>query len=967
METSTSHQVTPQNSDNFLKKSLAAFLLLIKNSGLKIKLFFYCQELENLKQESFFKKSIFYLRYMSTKIVTQINRYFKTKAMKRSLPQSRTKLVQKRLRIIKLIRLLAIAILCSVLLGVLGFFALFAWYSRELPKIGGVRRDQGYSTKIFDRNGQLLYDLYETERRNAVKAEDLPKVLKDAVVAIEDKDFYKHKGYDLMTILRIPYYYITKKGKVVGGSTITQQLVKNALLTSERKLSRKFKEIILAIQIDRSFTKDEILALYLNEAPYGGTAWGVATAAEMFFQKEVKDLNLVEAAILAGLPQRPSAYSPYFGKKDSDGQPLWQMRTKGVLRRMLEDSYITKEQYDQALIDLENVEFKQTTSEIKAAHFVFYVKEQLVEMFGDTLVDRGGLKVTTTLDYDRQRNAEIAVFDEIEKVKDYKISNGSAMAMDPKTGEILVMVGSKNFFDESIDGQFNVAVDGLRQPGSSIKPVTYLALIQRGYTPAYMFADVKTNFAPDEKTTKYEPRNYDGQYRGPVSLRNSLGSSLNVPAVKALAIVGVDNFLNLAYNMGFKTLEPTPQNLSRFGLAATLGGVEVHLIDSVTAYSAFANGGIKVEPVSILKVEDKDGNVIYEHKNTQGQQVMTASEAFLINNILSDNTARSLAFGTNSLLNTGKPIAVKTGTTNDQIDNWTIGWSRNVIVGSWVGNSDNSPMSKVASGVTGASPIWRNIIMNFTENGYETAEWEKPEDVEEVEVDKMSGYPAHDSFETKKDYAIKGTLPSLPDPIHSEIKVCKGQTDKLANEAKIGAGDYENKEFVVLKEDDPVSTDGKNRWQEGIDAWLAEKAADPNYAKYRVPTEYCGEDDEIYVKVVRPKDKEEFENEEIEIKVEASSGEGIDKIELYIDDQLRETIDDHEYKGKVHLAAGRHEIYAIAKSRKGKTAKSSKRRIGTGGVSWEEPDPTATPAPTTAPTTAPEPTSAPVPSPTGTI
>jgi membrane carboxypeptidase/penicillin-binding protein len=333
-------------------------------------------------------------------------------------------------------------------------------------------------------------------------------------------------------------------------------------------------------------------------------------------------------------------------------------------------------------------------------------------------------------------------------------------------------------------------------------------MIKRGFTPATMIMDVPTTFARNEQDKPYTPKNYDGQFRGPVSLRQSLGSSLNIPAVKSLATVGLEEFLTLAYEMGIETFEPTVDNLQRFGLALTLGGGEVYMLDLASAYSIFANGGLKVEPIAILKVTDSDGKVLFEHKQTQGKRVIEEGEAFLINHILSDNNARLLAFGPNSLLNTGRPIAVKTGTTNDMKDNWTIGWSREILVASWVGNNDNSSMSYVASGITGASPIWRRIILGSLDMGYAAPDWQIPDTVEQVEVDAISGYPSHDNFPSKFDYAIRGTVPSSPDPIHRLVEVCKGENDKLATEAKIAAGDYDKREFIFAVEEDPVSEDG---------------------------------------------------------------------------------------------------------------------------------------------------------------
>ena len=861
----------------------------------------------------------------------------------------------------KLLRFIAFGSLAGVVGGVLLFFVLFAWFSRNLPKPGEVVRREGFSTKIYDRNGALLYDLFDDERRTPVTISQIPVELQQAVVAIEDKDFYNHQGFDMMTIVRIPYNILFKQ-RVIGGSTLTQQLVKNALLTNERSVVRKFKELVLSMQIERTFTKEEILEMYLNEAPYGGTAWGIGTASELYFNKPVNELTLVESAILAGLPQRPSAYSPYTGKTDDDGEPLWKVRAKGVLRRMREDEYITEAAYTQALGDLDLVEFDRGTIDIQAPHFVFYVRDVLEEMYGEDAINASGFKVTTSLDLELQEKAQEIVKTEVEKVEDLKISNGAALVMDPRNGEILSMVGSRDYSNDEIGGQYNVVVDGLRQPGSSIKPITYLALLQRGYHPGSMIADVETVFTPHENAKAYTPKNYDGKFRGPVTVRNSLGSSLNIPAVKALAIVGIDPFLSLAYDMGFVTLEPTEANMKRFGLAVTLGGAEVHMIDTVTAYSSFANYGSKVEPVAILKIEDKNGKVIYEHRPVEGKKVITEEEAFLINHILSDNFARAIAFGTNSLLNVSPNVAVKTGTTNDQKDNWAVGWSQEIIVGAWVGNNDNTSMSQVTSGVSGATPIWRNIMLAALEKeGYSAPDWIIPSGVEKVKVDKISGYPEHDEFESREEYVIKGTLPSLPDPIHPMLKLCKG-SDQLAPNARVAAGDYDGKEFIVLQENDPFSTDGVNRWQQAIDLWI-EAQED---SRYHPPTEYCGDEGEIFVTVREPKNEQNFEGEDVKIKIEAEAPDGVEKMEILVNDEVRETILGRKHEGTLSLPAGKYKLQIKVYTKGDKTKKTGHVYIGTGGVKWNAPDPTPTPTATPTPTPTPTPTVAPTPTPTAT-
>jgi len=867
---------------------------------------------------------------------------------------------EKKLLRAKRLRTLALTFLGLVILGIVGFLVMFAWYSRDLPKPGEVVRKEGFSSKIYDRNGSLLYDLYEEERRNPVDFDQIPTDLKNATVAIEDKDFYKHGGFDFLTILRIPYNLLFKH-RIVGGSTLTQQLVKNVLLTNEKTITRKFKEFVLSVQIERKFSKDEILAMYLNEAPYGGNGWGVGTAVEIYFNKPINELTLVESAFLAGLPQRPSVYSPYSGALDDDGKPYWHMRTRAVLAAMKDNGYITQAAYQDAVASLDTLQFERAATEIKAPHFVFYVRSQLEEMFGSELLNKGGLKVTTSLDLALQEQAQTIVTEEVESVAKYNISNGASLAMNPKTGEILAMVGSKDYFDADIGGQFNVVTDGLRQPGSAIKPITYLGMIQKGYNPASMLLDVQTTFNHNDKEEPYIPKNYDGKFRGPVSLREALGNSLNIPAVKSLAIVGLENFLNLAYTMGLETLEPTKENLQKFGLAVTLGGADVKMIDLVTAYCAFANGGLKVEPVAILKVEDKDGNLLYEYHPVEGQRIIDEGETFIINDILSDNNARLLTFGANSLLNTGKPIAVKTGTTNSMKDNWTIGWSQDIIVGAWVGNNDATAMSYVASGITGASPIWRRTIFAALDLGYQAPAWKMPENVEKVELNAISGYRSHDDFPTKFDYVIKGSLSNELDPIHKKLKVCKGDEGKLATEAKIAVGDYIEKEFIVLKENDPVSEDGRNRWQEGIDAWLASQTD----SRYGNPTEYCGAESDISVSMEQPKDHDNFGGEDITYQIKAGSDAGVAKIEFYVNGEVKKTVENQrEFQDTIHLPRGKYELNAKAYSRSGNAKESNKVKIGTGGLTWDYTEPTPTqaatpsaPMPTGPTTTDPSPTS----------
>lgn len=763
-----------------------------------------------------------------------------------------------------------------------------------LPSPDKVIRREGFSTKILDRNGKPLYDIFDNERRTPIVISDMPLYLKQATIAIEDKNFYTHSGFDILGTLRGLSRVITR-GYAQGGSTLTQQLVKNVLLTSERSALRKIKEFILAVQIERKYTKDEILQMYLNEAPYGGTAWGVESASETYFGKNAKDLNLVESAILAGFPQLPSKYSPY-----SSTPQAYVDRTTNVLRRMREDGYITKDQEEAALAEVSDFKFQSKGSSFKAPHFVQYVQKILEERYGASVIEQGGLKVTTTLDLELQEKAEDIVFDEISKVENQRITNGAAVVLNSETGEILSMVGSKRFDDPNYDGQVNVTV-ALRQPGSSFKPFTYVTALKEGYTASTILIDVETTFPGGEGLPDYKPVNYDGKYRGPVQLRFSLGNSFNIPAVKLISMVGIKDVLETAYDMGITSLPPTKETLARVGLSLTLGGGEVRLLDLTGAYSAFFNGGTKAEPIAILKVEDNDGKVLEEIKPKRGKKVISPEEAFIISNILSDNEARKEIFGTNSLLNIpGRQIAVKTGTTNDKRDNWTVGGNKERAVGVWVGNNDNSPMLNVASGISGASPIWRRMLLESLE-GTDPVNFEAPNGIVTVEVDSMSGKLAHDGFPSRSEFFIKGSEP-VEDDIHVNLKVCKSD-GKLATPSDISGGNYENKEYFIIKDE----------WQTDIVTWLAGQSD----LRYHPPTEYCGTANPLSVEWADPIDRVSDLPNTFKIKIKATSTSDITMIEINADGSKIRNIDSLPYEAEINLTNGVHKLQVKAKDKDG--------------------------------------------------
>lgn len=776
---------------------------------------------------------------------------------------------------------------------------LFVWFSKDLPSPSKVVRRDGYSSKVYDRNGKAIYDIYDQARRDPVALADIPEYLKKATVAVEDKDFYKHNGFDPLTPLRIiknAFYF----GKVTGGSTLTQQLTRTVLLTTERSLTRKIKELILSIQIDAKYSKDEILSMYLNEAPYGGASWGVEPASEQYFGKTVKELNLTECAILAGLPQLPSVYSPF-----SKTPTAYINRTSHVLDRMAEDGYISKELAKETMEQVKNYKFTSSNSTTKAPHFVFWIKDLLTEKYGESVVENGGLKITTTLDLDLQDQVQKIVTEEIDKAEKLEISNGAALVLDPTTGQVLSMVGSRDYFSTKTDGNFNMVTQALRQPGSAIKPVTYLAGLKKGMTAATMIMDTPVTFLGSGGQKDYNPQNYTGKFNGPMSLRNSLGNSENIPAVKVLATVGVENMLKLANDMGLTTLAPTKENLARFGLSVTLGGGEVKMIDLASAYTAFANGGTSMKAVGILKVEDKNGRVLEEYKVPDGKKVMTPQESFIISNILSDNSARELTFGAvNGLQVSGYQVAVKTGTTNDKKDNWAIGWTPNLLSVVWVGNNNNTPMGKIASGVSGATPIWKRMMV-YALSKRTRQDFPIPDKIVNLDVDALSGYVAHDGFISKKEYFIDGTQSSVVDPIHLNAKICKGGVSGLATLEDVANNNYDTKEFIKLREEDPVSKDGKNRWQEGIDKWIATQA---DNGKYFPPENYCKSGGSITLSIDSP-GNESTVTKQFDIKVSTNSLKKVKEVKLWIDGNEKKTWSEKPYETTINdLSDGPHTI-----------------------------------------------------------
>ncbi len=634
--------------------------------------------------------------------------------------------------------------------------------AHNLPSPELLKDDNGpMTTEFYDRNGKLLYRLYDDRNRTPVKLSDLPPYLINATVAIEDKNFWGHPGIDLVGIIRA-MANDSQGGDLQGGSTITQQLVKNTLLTPDRTWQRKIKEVLLAFWTEKLFDKQQILEMYLNQVPYGGPAWGIEAASETYFGKHAKDLDLAQAAFLAGLPVSPTRYSPYGTHPE-----LGKERQKEVLQRMVEDRYISQSQANQALA--EQLTFNPPGEDIKAPHFVMYVRDLLAQKYGERTVSQGGLKVYTTLDLDTQDMAQQVVADEVSKLSDLNVTNGAAMIVDPRNGQILAMVGSKDYYDPNI-GNYNVAL-ALRQPGSSIKVVTYSTAFKMGLSPGTSVLDAPVAFTTPWET--YAPVNYDSRFHGVVTLRTALGSSFNIPAVKVLNYEGIPNFLQTAKEMGITTFN----NPGSYGLSLTLGGADVRLIDMMSVYSTLADMGVKHEVNPILKITDSKGQVIEDDTNPSGDRVLDPGVAYMVTNILADNNARTPAFGPNSLLVVpGHTVAVKTGTTDDKRDNWTFGYTPELAVGVWVGNNDNSPMNPaLTSGVTGAAPIWNRLMTNLLQNRPDIA-FERPPDVADGMVDghkdlvltrspSFANQPMGSSFPTPGIITLTNPTPStLPVP-----------------------------------------------------------------------------------------------------------------------------------------------------------------------------------------------------------
>lgn len=776
-------------------------------------------------------------------------------------PAKRKKKIPK--KILKALAL--VGILAVLIISIIGVGAV-AWISRDLPSADGVlKRNVTVSTKIYDRTGEtVLYDIHGNIKRTMIAFDQVPDLTKKAVLTAEDRNFYQHSGFSITGIIRSILIDVLT-GKKVGGSTLTQQFVKNAILTNEKTYTRKIKELIISYQIEKKFTKDEIFSMYLNEIPYGSVIYGIEAASQSFFGKSAKDLTLAEGAILAAIPQLPTYYSPYGSHKSE-----LLARQRWILDSMAELGYITKDQAEAA--KNEKIIFKPLQESITAPHFVMYIKELLSEKYGEDFINQEGLKVYTTLDLDKQKIAEEAVKQGVEaNSKKYEFNDAALVSLDPKTGQILAMVGSADYYNDEIDGQVNVAISP-RQPGSSFKPIVYTASFIKGYTPDTILYDTLTNF-DTTGAKKYEPHNYHNDENGPVTLRKALAGSLNIAAVKLTYLTGMENILNLADKLGYTTLS----DRSRFGLSIVLGGAEVKLLEHANAYAALSQEGIKHEINPILKIEDKNGKVIEEYKD-KSEEVLDPEIARQTTDILSDDSARAYIFGAGGKLTLpGRPVAAKTGTTNDYHDAWALGYTPSLVCGVWVGNADNAAMKSGADGSIIAAPIWNYYMANALKDTAAES-FTKPAPVVTgkavLDGQVMSGK------EIKID-SMSGKLATAYTPAATAKTITTGEIHDILY--------YVNKDDPRgAQPDNPADDPQYSAWEAGVRAWAIKQGMNPDGFS-SIPTSYDDihlSEDQPILNILSPSNKAVIKDSSMAVNISGSAKRGVSRTEYYIDGAL---------------------------------------------------------------------------------
>ena len=832
------------------------------------------------------------------------------------------------------------------------FFSLVAsslfifWIIKDLPNLSNIQEIIfAQSSVIYDRNGVELYNVHGDENRKVVSIDKIPDSLIQSTIAIEDADFFEHSGFSVKGYIKAIFSDVIHLGAHKrGGSTVTQQFIKNTFLTSEKTYIRKIKELILALQLEWKYSKDEILGMYFNSIPYGSNAYGVEQASRMFFGKSVNQINMSEAVILASLPKAPSYYSPYgshlkttinlpeedlknlpvetyadlldeVGEENiilglllskitikDDQEIILPGRVNLVLNRMLELSYLTEEEKQKLEKELLDFKFVKHKIDIKAPHFVLYVRDLLEERYGKEIVNAGGLKIYTTLDYKLQQKAEEIVASQAEKnEKNYGAKNAALISVIPKTGEIITMVGSRDYWDEENDGNVNVHLQR-RLPGSSFKPFAYAAAFSAGYSPATVVFDLETDFG-----NEYKPQNYDGSFRGPLTFRKALGNSLNIPAVKAGIVGGLNRTYNLAKGMGVSFLK----NSDWYGSAISLGVAEIRPIDMAQAYAVFANLGKKVEINPFLKIIDRNGNILEALQEKEGKQVLDEETAYLITDVLSDDRARGPGWNTRLQLPDVKN-AVKTGTSNKKkqdevwpLDGWTIGYTDSLLTVAWAGNNDGSNMNKKGSGFSTAAPIWREFMIKALEQ-FPSQGFQKPEGIKSALVSILTGKLPDADFPpnlVRKEIFSTLNLPEEYDDSLEFIFVDRISGD-LPNEYTPEAA----KKKVALVHFRPLKDDPN--WEKPIRSWTR-KYANSYLKSFGVNNVIASVPEKVstvhnkqntskpLIKITSPVDLGEVGKKGVGVWVDINSKHGVSFVEYFLNGELVYTEKEYPYKGNI--------------------------------------------------------------------
>lgn len=792
----------------------------------------------------------------------------------------------------RILLIIAIALLLSV-------GAIFAWALAGLPSPDTLTEHLNTpSMRILDRNGQLLYEAISQEggRHSVVPIERIPLALQQATIATEDANFYTHPGFDLTGIVRAALKNLGGGETIAGGSTITQQVARNLLLEderSERTVRRKLREVFLAWQLTRLYEKDEILAFYLNQNYYGGMAYGVEAAAQTYFGKSVAELDLAECALIAGLPQAPGLYNPFTDLEAANA------RQSVVLGLMQDRGYITHEQH--SLAEREPLVLASEPYPMEAPHFVQFVLAQVDRLLSqEEIYALGGIQVRTTLNLDWQRHAERAIDKQLDKLQHspdglgHNVHNAALVALDPQTGDILTMVGSPDF-SAAEGGAVNMALSP-RQPGSALKPLLYASSLDpkraNPWTAATMLLDVRTSFLTRDGKA-YTPENYDRSEHGPVLLRDALASSLNIPAVKTLDHIGLEDLFDFATKLGVTTLGD-PQE---YDLSLALGGGAVRLLDLTAAYGALANGGYRVAPRAILEITGSEGAVIYTPSAVESQRVVDPHVAWLISDILSDDEARILGFGANSVLKLDRPAAVKTGTTSNFHDNWTVGYTPQLVVGVWAGNANYEPMREV-TGLTGAAPIWHSFIRTVL-NGQPVLAFSRPGDMLSVEVCKLSGrLPTKACPYRRAEWFIPGTEPSEEDSFYRIVQIDQ-DSGELASPATPPDRTITQTVLDLPPEAQP---------------WARRQGL----LLYTDLLAHPAVEDQSVLRLVSPPQQSEYwiantwHLDAQKLRIEAVAGAGLRQVTLYLDGSPLAVLDQAPYAVFWQLAPGEHRVWAEA-------------------------------------------------------